>query len=289
MANLICFIASHVTKERLPQIAQLFDTIKNQTTFCSIFLSWSAQDDESKSNMKALLEENKVITGKYSDLKLSQFEHYTNLLTYAKENSYIMFSDDDDLWSVDRIDTMQKALDHYVEVKYKFSRIIFPDYAELYPNGNIKRKKYKNTKLDVDHWATIVPYFIVREFFTITSKWLIANRYCDVRFCNYIMRYKSNGIDQTGIVGNKYPLYIYRIRDDGMCEGAKKITHRHTGNLKGILDTRITNILIKILDVDFHTFINMLNINLEVGIVRTYPDTDSIKIWIIFLFLYWSY
>ena len=279
MVNLVCFIASHVTKSRFPFVVELFASIKSQTVFCPIFLSWHAEDEETKTLMQVLLDETKVIIGKYSNVKLSQFEHYATLLPYAKENSYVMFSDDDDLWSTDRMEIMQKALEHCIDNKFKFSRIIFPDYAELYINGKSKRKEYKDeeSKLDLDHWAIIVPSIVLKEFLTTTPKWIIGNRYCDSRFCLYTRADQINDLDETAVIDNDKIPYTYRIRDDGMCEGAKKVTHRFADNLKGVLDIRIVNILAKCLHEDVNTFINYFNINLEIAIIKLYPDTDSIK------------
>lgn len=285
MAELICFIASHVTHSRFPFIKELFCCIKKQTKKCPMFISWSSEDEECKKKMENLLKETEDVVGLYQEKKLSQFQHYRELMKCGTENSYIMFSDDDDLWGETRIQDMVEPTNEILG-KYgkKFSRIIFPYYAKLHPNGHTERKTYKteDDRLNVDHWATIVPYLIVRKFFDITPEWMISNSYCDVRFCLYTRSYNFGDITETATLCHSEPVYFYRIHDDGVCENSKKGLHRHTISLKSTLESKedthnCIEILRNLFNADINLFISGLSLNLEIGTIKYYPNMEHIK------------
>jgi hypothetical protein len=280
MSNLICFIASHVTSLRLDYIKELFPTIEKQSQKCPIFISWSSEDEECKLKMEALLEETKSITVLFSKTKLSQFQHYQKLLSTIKDETYIMFSDDDDLWASNRVERMKISLDYVLmKMENKFSRIVFPYFAKLYPSGKTKHNKYQkgDTNIIVDHWASIIPSSVLKEFFHITSKSMIANRYCDTRFCIFTASYKSGNLNQSVIVNDLKPLYIYRIHKNGECINGKKGVHRHKSSFKNVLDYKSTSILALLSLHEVEDFINMLCVNIEIDTIKYYPNTGLIQ------------
>lgn len=266
MTNLMCFIASHVTSKRLKYVAELFESIYEQTEKCPIYLSWSC-DQECKNIMDQILQEVKSITGIYSDQKLSQFQHYKKLLLYAPENSYLMFSDDDDFWSENRIKHMKYALEKCLRKKGKvFSRIIFPDYTEFKNNGETRVNKFKTTVNRAEHWLTIVPDIVLKDFFDCTASWMISNSFCDVRFCDFSSLYKKGDITETITLSLGIPIYFYRLHDDGELMKNQKVKHKHSGTLKYIFDTQ-----------QFNLNINGLSWGLETAVISYYPDMERIK------------
>jgi hypothetical protein len=293
MANLICFMASHVTVSRFPYIIQLFSSIDKQIELCPIYLSWSSEA-ECMEQMQELINKTKIIIGVYSKIKLSQFQHYRELIKYGNEDSYIMFSDDDDIWAENRIQTMKYYLDYSVENSGGiFSRIIFPDFAELYPDGRTKKKEYKSVehRQKVDHWASIVPYLLLVTFFNITPEWIISNNQCDMRFCEYtqsytnkserfcpyICHYSTSFRYQTVTTNQEQPIYFYRIHDNSICGIIQKNNHRHVESLKCASDINLIYLLAYITHESMDMCINKLCKNLEYAMIRYYPNMERIK------------
>lgn len=176
-------------------------------------------------------------------------------------------------WSIDRIEHMKYILNLSLRILvFGFSRIVIPNYAELHPHGTIN--KYKTDK--VDHWSTIIPFSIFQEFFDVTPEWIISNSYCDVRLCHYTRCYNEGAVTQTITIPSEHPLYLYRIHDDGQCINPHKINHRHAKSLRTIVDTNRMG-----------TDINSLSVNLEITIIKYYPDMQSIKESLMSHFISW--
>jgi hypothetical protein len=116
--QLICLIASHVNSlKRIERVLTLFSSIKKQSQMPTrtIMSMSSSLDKENSTAIQSVLEAAKeasveVIQQAHA---LKQFEHYdflTNLLKDYSDNTWILFSDDDDIWHEDRIASYQQAI-----------------------------------------------------------------------------------------------------------------------------------------------------------------------------------
>lgn len=253
---------------------ELFKSINKQTEECPIYISWSS-DKECKTKMDTLLEETKCIKGIYSKQKISQFQHYQKLIKMGIKGSYLMFSDDDDIWAPNRVEIMKDCLaDSLKNIGEVFSRIIFPNYVELHPHKTINIKGKVETYKE--HWTSIVPISVIKDFLSVTPSWIISNPYCDLRFSYYIQCYRKDKITETVHTEIDFPIYFYLIHDDGECRKPYKMKHRHSESLKSIFDNDFFNKA----NID----INYFSINLEMSIITHYPNVKFIKVEVIHIF-----
>jgi hypothetical protein len=276
MANLICLIASHVTLNRLPLIRELFHSISNQTKFVPIYMSWSS-DQNCIDDFEDMIAETSNIEFFYSKTKLSQFEHYQKIMTKVSWNKddHVMFSDDDDLWSPLRIELMSHVTnDAFAQSGTCYSRIVFVNYAEINYNGERKRKEFKTkTPADIDHWATVVPFSIFAEFFTVFPEWIIKNKYCDTAFVTFTASYKPEQM-KSAFSDNEEIVYFYRFHQNSLCDVSKREQHLHAEKLKSKITPELRR-FIELMGEEQESLVNCLCTNMEVSVVKYYPKRPS--------------
>lgn len=106
--QLVCFIASHVaTEARARALTRTLQSISKQSTSIAVAISWSAEPPLAARVCEAL---EKAAFGLHiqafvqSAERLSQFEHLRRLAEAhaVQPPAWVLFSDDDDLWSEGR-------------------------------------------------------------------------------------------------------------------------------------------------------------------------------------------
>jgi hypothetical protein len=179
MNSIVIFMASHLDcQDRLSYFLLLLEDIKEQQD-CSVdgklYLSISYDAFLTKEKLEVLLQIANTYHFQYflHDQKLSQFEHYKYLVEHANvsENSWILFSDDDDNWSELRYAVYQHLIDH-----------INPEDVKL-----LAAIKYQT---EDDSLGSYVDYCIkwkyFKNFLDKLSMEQLQHRYCDMYLIKYI-------------------------------------------------------------------------------------------------------
>ena len=109
---LTCFLASHIgNEERLNALSRLLSSVGKASDGgpALLAISWSCEDERLASAARSTLSaaaSTIAIQSYEAPKKLSQFEHYRRLAkatrTAPQQPEFIMFSDDDDVWSEQR-------------------------------------------------------------------------------------------------------------------------------------------------------------------------------------------
>ena len=282
MSNLVCFIASHLTKARLPLVIELFASIKQQSKLCPIYMSYSS-DKDCKQEFEQFVDNNLVkvyITFLYNKKKKSQFEHYSNILKQIpkKEQQYIMFSDDDHIWYKNRVEFMWEVLDTVIHSQdTSFVNILFPNYCVMTPEGKISIKESKTQDSGfnpscIEHWCNIVNITVLDTFFRITDKWIIKHPYCDIRFSWYILTYVDDNINKNMTLQNK-PVYILRQHKYSICSTLKQSKHPYVDSLKNSVDISTLNTIVDIMGANANSLCSVdslcssICLNIELSIL----------------------
>ena len=131
--------------------------------------------------------------------QLSQFQHYARLcrLVYEGLNDWIAFTDDDDLWAPNRVETMMKAC-HDADTETECIR--------FYSLSSKRSVEY------VDY-AVRSPYY--RQFFHRAHPTLLAIKFCDLIFRNYLLNSRHKQTER--VIAELYhylPAHGYCTVDD---------------------------------------------------------------------------
>lgn len=207
--NIICLIASHLNNyERIDNFNELLNDINSQLG-CenkTIKISLSCDNGLNISKTLELIEEYGFGLN-HSKKKLSQFEHYKILVNQLKiddpSNTWIIFSDDDDIWNEKRIVMYDRLLE-----KVKDDNVVFlkTPMCELI-NGEIKEAKEGANYVDL-----CVRYKYVKLFFDNITNNALKHRYCDVFFASFIQQFGGDTLKHAEIKLNE-PIYVWRHVD----------------------------------------------------------------------------
>jgi hypothetical protein len=115
---IIVLCASHITSvQRLIYLNAMINSYLAQTIKKPLYISISYSDKKFLRELKSLIDKYECINYEIKffirDFSLSQFEHYDLLLNQNKEilkGKWILFTDDDDLWNNNRIETYIKYI-----------------------------------------------------------------------------------------------------------------------------------------------------------------------------------
>ena len=123
---LIGAMATHIGDERrLQLLKRCLRSIRDQTTFedfTHMFISWSASaglSDRTRdvlSKFKSDMLQTEVVLLPSEERRLQQFQHYERIkdrmfdMSNFGDRTYIMFSDDDDIWDSRRVGEAMKIL-----------------------------------------------------------------------------------------------------------------------------------------------------------------------------------
>ena len=212
-AKLVCFIASHLEcDERVNNFIKLLDIIASQKK-CSQKNIYISLSHDSHINIVKVLQHVKIydFIVVYSQKKLSQFEHYNKLIKTIQiddpENTWIIFSDDDDIWSENRLFTCESLINKK-EMTDQIIYLKFSSYAliggRLEPMG--AGKNY------VDY---CIRYKYIKLFFDNVSAGAFKHKFCDIFFMNLMANYGAGELKHLEI-GCEDKLYIWTNTNYGM-------------------------------------------------------------------------
>ena len=232
--DMVCLCASHMnTLGRWERFMQMLTSWKEQTVEVPLIVSMSFE--ESVEDVISL-PEMEGLTIIRQRRKMSQFEHYQALaeLDWA-EGTWVMFTDDDDLWHEARVDvytTMLRGCKRQgVTPAYIVSKTIVvserddppgleraEDVTALYERGVIRQKAFDKgdvAEMDVGNYVEYgVSVNTLRGYLDGISVELLKSKFCDLAFSRYLR--DGHDVIMCRLQPEGIPwLYFYR-RDPGI-------------------------------------------------------------------------
>jgi hypothetical protein len=302
----VCLIASHVTETRIQYIQELVsNSITNQIHPCRVLWGWSAETSELKIKMDDILQSIPHITSYHSEKKRSQFQHYKHLSTNLPNDcTFVFFSDDDDLWTVWRTQCINNAINQCKSIKRKkFVAFRFPTYIRMNDKEYDINELKSNVESVGEHWQYVVKREAFCEFINVAPDFVLAHKYCDMRFMWWVRRYGGAtyftphlqpSIQSESYSAENAPMYVYRIRDESVCGTAMATPHSWAQELQSRIDKnprlrKAVGVINKILKCDDNYTIQSLCNNLDVNVFATwFQDSDKMCSLVLFdkLFTY---
>lgn len=187
--HLIALIASHIDSEkRLHFFLKLMSSINKQIDYfekIDVRVSLSYEPTIDKQQMQFLIESANINKFEfyYQDTKYRQFEHYKFLVdslgAYDENTTWIIFSDDDDEWSDNRLAAYHHMINYITEDTYDKTTSI------CYTN--------QKNKTNSTYIGSYVDYCVklkyLKIFFEHATKEQLQHKFCDCYFVKYICTY----------------------------------------------------------------------------------------------------
>jgi len=188
--EIITLIASHIDcKKRLQYFVKLLGSINNQIDYfdtINVKISLSHDTDISQDEILFLIKNiNKNNFQVYfQNNKMSQFEHYNflinELVNYDENNVWILFSDDDDEWSENRLAAYHHMINSIVDDYDKTTCICYTN------------EKNKSTSTYIGSYTDYcVKLKYARIFFGHASNNQLQHKFCDCYFVKFLCTYGS--------------------------------------------------------------------------------------------------
>lgn len=238
MVTFTVFCASHInTLERFECLKAMISSWINQTTRCKLYISISFDTHiQSQSALLASLGEHELLCIFPQSTKLSQFEHYRFLTTRMEEDTYILFTDDDDIWHKDRVFAFTEV---YKAIHFESSTNLLSVRIPVYLSSDNKNNKLKvMTTCDIEnaikkgdvalvesdntafteHWTYMVRLSTLCDFVMSCSDVILRHKYCDVLFIKFLRCCKGY---QNAVVYTNKKTWMYYYRN---CEDVKSVT-----------------------------------------------------------------
>lgn len=205
--KIIPLIASHLdSKDRLNYFIKLIDIIKNQIDYfekIDLHVSLSYEPIISEKILVTLLsiinQHNFIFT--IQEKKMSQFMHYKYLISNCKDmddnNTWILFSDDDDEWSENRLAIYQHLIENIEDDN---------TMAVCYTTGN--QNEYFGSYVD---YCIKLKY--VKIFFEYAHDEQLNSKFCDSFFIKFLLTYAYNHKLKIGYCHNDTILYTWIHHD----------------------------------------------------------------------------
>jgi hypothetical protein len=211
--KLITLIASHINcRKRLQFFIKLLGTINNQIDYfddIDVRISLSYDINIDKNEIDFLLDKINKYNFKFyfQNQKLSQFEHYKFLVseldTFDENNTWILFSDDDDEWSDNRLAAYHHMLNYIPLEDYDKTTSI------CYTN--------KKNKTGSTYIGSYVDYCVrlkyLKIFFKYSTDEQLKHKFCDCCFVKFICTY-GRGILKCGFCATDDTLYYWKQRPE---------------------------------------------------------------------------
>lgn len=189
--RLITLIASHLDgKPRLHHFLKLIKSINDQIDYfdeIDVRISISMDESLNAADVNALLNTtNKLAFKIYNhDNKKSQFEHYEFLCSQIKEydsdDTWILFSDDDDEWAQIRLAAYHYMINRIMEKKLEYDMTTSICYTN-------EKSQMASTYIG-NYTDYCVKLKYLRIFFENTNPEQLQNKYCDCYFVKFICTY----------------------------------------------------------------------------------------------------
>jgi hypothetical protein len=256
--KIIGLLASYIDTEiRIKNFKRCLKSIKNQVNVSydtwEILISISVPDDNlfklTKDLLNEFIDDGLKITVDYKREKMSQFNQYKSLLKYINNpseisnnilyndsNTWLMFSDDDDIWHPYRVFEYEQCIKYCMDKPQYISisgKSCYNNTKKKYANLNISsstdvdllltKKKLKIQSIDASGTSIYVAYcirlYVFNEYFSKIPDKLLFQSFCDTSFANFIAVYgiqtgigENINIDNT-CVPNNWMYYYDLVRD----------------------------------------------------------------------------
>jgi hypothetical protein len=196
----------------------------NQSTKADIYVSISFSNSNYKKEFTdTLIKYGTTIQFLLSNKQLFQMEHIHKLYKFIKDKEYdlIMFSDDDDTYSKDRV----KSFIHAFEVTKteEFNKLDSNADKNIYDVYNVNKvagvKEIQKNEDTPEYWCYGVKPIVLEEFFRRFqgNEKLIQHKFGDMYFRLFLRKNKS--YNWVGIDICHHKLYNYNINNpDSICE-----------------------------------------------------------------------
>lgn len=230
---LICLIASHINcKERLTNFHELLNMIhfnfsQRQRIIRTnqIHISLSHEDNIDITETKKIINEYNFESACH-DKTLSQFEHYDYLIKNIKvedqENTWIIFSDDDDIWNEHRLATYCSIIKQFNDPQAIYVKT---DEYELDKNKIIKGK-------DDNYVNYCIRHKYVKLFFDSVNINILQHRFCDVFMRSFISTYGDDKLKHAKVDTSEI-LYVWRHVDyPRSCEVTTNLEQKKVKEIK---------------------------------------------------------
>lgn len=218
--NCAVLIASHVCyDEQLGYLQKCFDSLLTQTCRSDIFCSISFDNETYKQQF------NQIIIPKYStnikfvihEIKKSQFQHLFSLVEHVKTHDLLLFCDDDDTYSPQRIQ-------------------IFNNHYTLASSQQLGKNKIfggihygTNREVVGEFWQWGVAPLLLKNFFDKLSGHdeILSHKFCDVVFSSHIKRLNTNYmfayIEPSCEIGGSYQYNIHNNSVTGKIQNLTQV------------------------------------------------------------------
>lgn len=250
--KLVSFCASHInTKQRINAFICMLNSYLEQTKKIEIYISISYNEiykDIINTLIKNIRKKNSNINFIVSDIILSQFEHYKNLVNKVNidQDSWLLFTDDDDIWKEDRVHYYNGIINKsiscninpgYIKVNGTIEAIeedtkldirTINHVNNLYVNGKTRYYSAENMNEFLDYYHYSVKLKTLKNFVDNVDIKILKHTYCDLCFCRYLHTGHSNTVINLQV--DYGWLYFYR-----KCTLIGHVTLKHR-NIKSIDD-----------------------------------------------------
>lgn len=231
--HIISLCASHIdTLERMSLLQLMIQSWHSNTVQIPLFISLSYDEylqEDILNTISQMREMYPLLTVNISNVKLAQFEHYkilseTVVVLYSP-STFIIFSDDDDLWSENRVELYKNCISQFHDIIHSVSSIKMCGYYTCdgashpdmrYISNFAQLQNYKNLIKVIDtvnipgeYWQYCVPIKYFQEFMTKASDDLLKHKYCDLTFTKFIYFYNPENVKIVHLPKDRIG-YFYR-------------------------------------------------------------------------------
>jgi hypothetical protein len=187
---------------------EMIESWKSQSHHVPLYISISI-DENIKTIVNHYLEDKWKVEDLIfyvSEEKLTQFQHYQKLSNILLEkhgrNTWIMFTDDDDIWEKDRILYYKTLIDNLkkLEKENSVSHIQIPTFCVNFKDNFDSNYTIRNlehieaadfTHQHLDYWQFSCQLKYLIKFIEQASPVLLADGYCNIYFVKYFYNKKT--------------------------------------------------------------------------------------------------
>ncbi|XWV24525.1 hypothetical protein QJ856_gp1266 [Tupanvirus deep ocean] len=211
--KLITLIASHIdNRKRLQHFIKLLGTINNQVDYfddIDVRISLSHDKNINRDEMNFLLEKINKNNFKFHfhDKQLYQFEHYKFLVNelnqFDDENTWIIFSDDDDEWADNRLAAYHHMINYISTSEYEKTTSICYSNDKTKTIGN-----YTGSYID---YCVKLKY--LKVFMENVTNEQLQHKFCDCYFVKFLCTY-GLGVLKRAFCATDDNLYYWIQHED---------------------------------------------------------------------------
>lgn len=216
MTRICIIVASHISiSVRIKYLCECLNSLLDQTIIIPIYLSISFENELvfkifQKTMVLNKLLDNSNITVCYREKQTSQFRHIFQVFeTIKKDYDYIMFCDDDDTYTDNRVQVFIDGINDSINaMKNHINKKLVGIYE--------RKDNESHTKAYTEFWSYCIDSKYIQQFITIINDGgynkHIDHNYFDMMFGSYL-----RFLDNTHVFGSlNYKMYNYNKYDNSI-------------------------------------------------------------------------